>query len=220
MDDRAALQRLLVWLSPAFPIGGFAYSAGLETAIAAREVATPAELESWISGSLRHGSTHTDAILLAEAHRAAHAPQRLQELADLSLALIPARQRCEETLALGGAFLLAASAWPAPASPCWPDPCPYPIALGARTGAAGLPLDLTLVAFLTSLVHSQISVAVRLVPMGQTDGLMVQAALEPLVASRARAAAAGALAELGAIGYAADIAAMAHETLPTRIFRS
>ena len=67
MTDAAALQKLLTWLSPAFPVGAFAWSAGLETAIAERRVSDATSLEDWIGGTLKHGGMRTDAIVLAHA---------------------------------------------------------------------------------------------------------------------------------------------------------
>ena len=78
----------------------------------------------------------------------------------------------------------------------------------------------TLIAFLTATVHSQVSVAVRLVPIGQTDGLAIMAALEPQVAALADLCQHATLDDIGSVAYGADIAQMQHETLPTRIFRS
>jgi urease accessory protein len=219
-NDPAVVQRLIAWFSPAFPIGAFAYSAGLETAIAERTVRSATALENWLTASLHHGSPSSDAILLAEAHRAAAEPCRLAELADLALALIPAPERRAETLALGAAFRTAASAWPESIAAPLPDQCPYPIALGAIAARSALPLDAVLTGFLTALAHSQISVAVRLVPLGQTDGLAVLRRLEPEITAAVKKAENSGLADLGAIGFAADIAAMAHESLHTRIFRS
>ena len=69
MTDPANLQKLVTWLSPAFPVGAFAWSAGLETAIADRRVTNAERLQNWIEGALAHGGTRTDAILLAEAWR-------------------------------------------------------------------------------------------------------------------------------------------------------
>jgi urease accessory protein len=73
---------------------------------------------------------------------------------------------------------------------------------------------------LTAAVHAQVSVAVRLVPLGQTAGLQVVAGLEPAVAVAATTAANAGLDGIGAIAYAADIAQMRHETIGTRVFRS
>lgn len=216
----SALQKLLTWMSPAFPVGAFAWSAGLESAIAERAVIDSATLQNWISGTLAHGGLLTDAILLAHAHRAAADPAQLSGLADLCLALAPARERHAETLTIGGSFVLAATAWPSDVYARLPPSCPYPIAVGAIAAAHGIGLDAALLGYLTAAVHSQISVAVRLVPLGQSDGLEVMAALEAQIALLAGTAATAGLADLGAIAYAADIAQMRHETLERRIFRS
>lgn len=219
MTEPAALQKLLTWLSPAFPVGAFAWSAGLETAIADRRVADAASLQNWIAGALAHGGPKTDAILLAHAHRAADT-NALRELADLALALTPAAERHKETLLTGDAFATAAEAWPSDAYARLPRPCPYPIAVGAIAAAHSIALSDALLGYLTAAVHSQVSVAVRLVPLGQTDGLKVMAALEPRIAALAQAATTATLDEIGGIAYAADIAQMRHEDLEPRIFRS
>lgn len=216
----ASLQRLLTWLSPAFPVGAFAWSAGLEAAIIGRKVVDRATTEDWIGGILHHGGLHTDAILVANACRDWDKPQALADLADLTLALTPARERWQETTVTGNAFVLAAAAWPPAVAPVLPTPCPYPIAVGAMAGSHGIGTEDTVLAFLTAAVHSQVSVAVRLVPIGQSDGLAIMAALEPQIAALARHSAAAGTDAIGTIAYAADIAQMKHETLPTRIFRS
>jgi urease accessory protein len=144
----------------------------------------------------------------------------LSSLADLALALTPAAERHKETLLTGDAFVAAAQAWPADIYALLPDPCPYPIAVGAIAAAHGIGLGDALLAFLTAAVHGQVSVAVRLVPLGQTDGLRVTAALEPDIAALATSAATASLDDIGGIAYAADIAQMRHETLEPRIFRS
>ncbi|WP_127753602.1 MULTISPECIES: urease accessory UreF family protein [unclassified Devosia] len=214
------LQKLLTWLSPAFPVGAFAWSAGLETAIQTRVVHDRATTQDWIEGSLHHGGLRTDAILLAAAHRVADDAAALSELADLCLALTPARERHTETVTTGDAFAAAAQAWSRTGTLVLPQPCPYPIAVGAIAGKHGLEPGATLLAFITAAVHAQVSVAVRLVPIGQTDGLRIMAALEPAVAQVATLCGSAGLNEIGGIAYAADIAQMAHETLHTRIFRS
>lgn len=238
MTDPANLQKLVTWLSPAFPVGAFAWSAGLETAIADRRVTNAERLQNWIEGALAHGGIRTDAILLAEAWRvageAAFAASplptsplvgeatrtELQDLADLSLALTASRERWMETTVTGDNYVLAAKHWPSGILVLLPEPCPYPIAVGAIAAAHDIDLVDTLLAWLTATVHGQISVAVRLVPLGQSDGLRILAALEPRVAALAASAATATLADLGAIAYAADIAQMRHETLEPRIFRS
>lgn len=217
---RADLQKLLTWLSPAFPVGAFAWSAGLETAIVERRVRDRSTTQDWIAGTLHHGGMRTDAILLAHAQRDFSDAQKLAELADLCLALAPSSERHAETITTGNAFVEASAAWTAQALPAWPRPCPYPIAVGALAGSHDIdPMD-TLIAYLTATVHAQVSVAVRLVPIGQSDGLKIIAALEPEIATMAQLCQHATLDEIGGVAYGADIAQMKHETLATRIFRS
>ncbi|WP_423067374.1 urease accessory protein UreF [Devosia sp. CN2-171] len=228
MTTPAALQKLVTWLSPAFPVGAFAWSAGLETAIADRRVTSAERLQSWIEGALAHGGVHTDAIVLAEAWRVIRGDialgeatrTALSDLADLSLALTSSRERWMETTTIGDNYVLAAKHWPSDVLARLPQPCPYPVAVGAIAAAHAIDLEDTLLAWLTATVHGQVSVAVRLVPLGQSDGLRVMSALEPRVAALARTAATATLADIGTIAYAADIAQMRHETLEPRIFRS
>ena len=153
--------------------------------------------------------------------RAGEGPAKtLRELAELCLALTPAAERHKEMLLTGESFATAARAWPSDVYAHLPDPCPYPIAVGAVAAAHGIGVVETLIAYLTAAVQSQASVAVRLVPLGQTDALQVMAALEPRIAALAQAAATASLDDIGGIAYAADIAQMRHETLEPRIFRS
>ncbi len=216
----ADLQKLLTWMSPAFPVGAFAWSAGLETAMATGLVHDRDTTQDWIVGALNHGGIRTDAILLAQAHTAHDDADRLTELADLCLALTPAKERHAETTITGDAFVLASAAWPTSKAVTLPKPCPYPIAVGALAGSHGIDARATLVAFLTSVLHGQVSVAVRLVPIGQSHGLEIMAALEPEVAKLADLCLHAALGDIGSVAYGADIAQMKHETLRTRIFRS
>jgi urease accessory protein len=216
----ADLQKLLTWLSPAFPVGAFAWSAGLETAIVEGRVCDRASAQDWLEGTLFHGGLKTDAILLAHAHANHDKPAHLSDLADFCLALTPSRERHAETTITGNAFIDAAMAWPIEPKPNLPRPCPYPIAIGALAGAHGIDRRDTLIAFLTASIHSQVSVSVRLVPIGQSDGLAIMVALEPAIAQQADLCQHAALDDIGTIAYGADIAQMKHETLRTRIFRS
>ncbi|KKC37252.1 urease accessory protein UreF [Devosia epidermidihirudinis] len=220
MSTPGDLQKLLTWLSPAFPVGAFAWSAGLEAAIASRTVHDRMTTQQWVTGGLHHGSMRTDAILFAHAHRSANDKAALQDLADLCLALTSARERHDETTITGHAFVSAAKAWPTPVLDNLPTPCPYPIAVGATAAGHAIELHSALLAWLTAAVHGQVSVAVRLVPIGQSDGLAIMAALESDIATMADLCQHAALDDIGSVAYAADIAQMSHETLTTRIFRS
>lgn len=220
MSDPQKLQRLLAFMSPAFPVGGFAWSAGLESAIAEGIVIDAEATRNWLEGLLRHGGLHTDAILLCEAHRNAFDALHLGELAELCLALTAASERQEELRQMGDAFIKATAAWPVSMPAPLPSPCPYPIAVGAIAAAHGIDIHDAVLAFLTAQVQAQISVAVRLVPVGQIAGLEILVELEADIAALANFAKTATLDDIGTIAYAADIAQMRHEMLPTRIFRS
>ncbi len=220
MTEARVLQRLLAWASPSFPIGGFAYSAGLETAIARGTVRDASASRRWIADSIGHGSAHNEAILAAEACRTSQDRQRVAELSELCLALTPALHRHAESIAMGNAFAAAVSAWPGELTRLLPSPCAYPVAFGAVAGACGIGIETALIAYLTAYTQAQISVAIRLIPIGQTQGLGILVALEHLIEVEVRSLSSLTIDDLGSAGITADIAAMNHETLETKIFRS
>lgn len=212
-----ALLRLLIWLSPAFPTGGFAYSQGIEWAVKTRDVRCGASLAGWLSDHFRHGGGLGEAMLLRAAYRAAADAARLAELGELALAASVARERADETLAQGAAFLRAAEPW----RPRWlGEALPYPVAVGALAAAHDAGEDATCLAFLTAQASALTSAAVRLVPLGQSAGVAVLAGLEAVLIEAAARAREISLDDLGGCGFRAEIASMCHETQETRLFRS
>ena len=204
---------LLTWMSPAFPVGAFAYSHGLEWAIESGAVKDGAALKSWIEDLLTRGSGWNDAVLFARCWE-----EKPSELNELALALAVSRERHLETTQLGRAFRIAAGVFAAP--PLDDDEIAYPVAAGAACAAMGIGRDQALLAYLQGFSAALVSVAVRLVPIGQTAGLETLRDLAPVIASVASRASSASLADLGAITIAADIAAMRHETQHSRVFRS
>ena len=213
----APLLRLLAWLSPAFPTGAYAYSHGLEWAVESDDVTDEATLHAWLADVLAHGSGRNDAILLRHAHRASRDATTLRDIADLAAAIAPSRERRMETLDQGTAFIAAAAAWHPPQLP---PRVAYPVAVGALAGMHAVPEDATAAAYLQSLAANLISAAVRLVPLGQSTGLRVLAALEPGILHTAEASSIATLDDLGGCAFCSDLAAMRHETQYTRLFRS
>jgi urease accessory protein len=223
-----ALKKLLAWLSPAFPVGGFSYSHGLEWAIEDGTVKTAADLEAWVAAILRHGAGRSDGILLAHAHRAAVADDAaaLDEINALAIAFQPTKERHLEATAQGRAFLTTVAAtWPndrlAGLAGHFKDrPVAYAVAVGIATGCHDVPPGATLNAFLGAFAANLVSAAIRAVPLGQTEGQRVIANLSPVVEEIAATAATASLDELGGAAWRADIASMKHETQYTRLFRS
>lgn len=212
--------RLLSWLSPAFPTGAFAYSHGLEWAVETHDVSDEASLRLWLADVLAHGSGRTDAILLRHAHRAAGDATALATVAELAVALAPSAERRMEATGQGNAFVLAAAPWMRGALSALDGPVAYPVAVGALAGAHGLDEDAACTGLLQAFTANLISAAVRLVPLGQSAGLRVLAALEPEIIRVADATKGASLDDIGGFCFRSDIAAMRHETQYTRLFRS
>jgi urease accessory protein len=215
MTDQEALLILSQWFSPAYPLGGFAYSHGLETAIAQGHIATAQELEGWLRDVLLHGTGRNDAILLragfgcntAEAAFAVDAQAR---------AFAASAERIMETTAQGAAFARTTNA-------IWALDVPdltLPVAVGFAAQALKLPIKLTTQMYLQNFASTLVSAAVRLVPLGQTEGQSCLTALSPFCADIAKDSEAATLDDLFSSAFISDIMAMQHESLSPRIFQS
>jgi urease accessory protein len=225
--DAAALYRLLTWLSPAFPVGGFSYSSGIEWAVEAGDITDAESLRGWLAAMLTDGSGFCDGVFLAHAHRATEVADHaaLREVVELAAALVPSRERQLETSTQGHAFVeTARAAWNCPDLERALTHCGgavvYPVAVGLVAAAHAIPLQPTLHAFLHALVSNWISAGSRLIPLGQTDSQRVLAWLEPLVAGTSERARLASLDDLGSATFRADLASLRHETQYTRLFRS
>lgn len=211
--DSHSLLLLLNWMSPTFPIGSFAYSHGLEAAIAEGDVSSEDDVLQWIADIISTGSGWTDALLFASCWTL-----QAEDVNALALALSGSKERHQETTQLGRNFTIAASIWTGDEKP--DGDVAYPVAAGHACAACGVPRETAAMAFLQGFCAALVSVAVRLVPLGQTSGLKVLRALSPVIAETAARACNSSLADLGSNTMRADIASMRHEILEPRIFRT
>jgi urease accessory protein len=223
----AALYRLMAWLSPAYPVGAFSYSSGIEWAVEAGDIRDAEALRRWLAVVIAEGSGFCDGVFFAHAQRAAFSADdaALRDVAELAAAFAPSKERHLETTAQGRAFLETTQAvWPCSALDrlvaVWPGPYAYPIAVAVAAGGHGIALAAALHAYLHAVTANLISAGVRLIPLGQTDGQRVLAALQPVIAGTAEHALATPLADVGSAAFRADLASMRHETQYTRLFRS
>jgi len=241
----AALYRLLAWVSPAFPIGAFSYSHGLEAAVEAREVSDRGGLQSWIVATLRQGGGRVDADILRDAHRATEAgdPLALAEANRRGLAYRATAELALESRAQGEAFLAACNAaWReaqltpkrAPLSEAVTrqfeeeadvelfgrEGACHPAAFGAAAARAGIPLPVALLGYLQAFAGNLVSAGLRLGVIGQSDGQRIVAALEPVVIAAVTASLVRSSEDFGSATFAADLLSIAHETQYTRLFRS
>lgn len=218
---------LMIWLSPAFPVGGFAYSHGLEWAFETGDLADAEGLADWLDALVEHGALANDLILFAAAWRASGAGDAaaLREVAELALALANSAERRLETVTQGNAFAAAiAASWPCAALDAlrvaWPGDLAYPVAVAVAASGHGLPLGPSLEAFALAFVANLVSAAVRLGIVGQTDGQRVIARLAPALREAAARAELETLDDLGGCAFRSDLASLRHEAQYSRLFRS
>jgi urease accessory protein len=223
----SALYRLMAWLSPAFPVGAFSYSSGIEWAVEAGDIKDAETLQSWLAVMLSEGGGFCDAVLFAHAHRAiaTEDDKALRTVAELAAAFAPSKERHLETTAQGNAFVEAMrAAWGCAAierlKASWDGPVAYPVAVATAAAGHGIALEPALAAYLQAVAANWVSSGVRLIPLGQSDGLRVLAALEPAVAATVTRALSVSLDDIGSSAFRADLASARHETQYTRLFRS
>ena len=221
------LVRLMTWLSPAFPTGAFSYSHGLEQAVADGLVQDRAGLARWTETVVRAGTGRIDATVFTACHGAVTdgLDARLVEVAALAAAHHATAELALESTAQGAAFLAAVTAgWPCATldrlRALWPGPTALPVAVAVAAAGHGLPLVPALTAYLHAFAGNLVGAGVRLIPLGQTDGVRVMAALDPVVVEAAGRGARRPIDDLGGATPMADWASAAHETLYARLFRS
>lgn len=234
--------RLMAWTSPAYPVGGFSYSHGIEMAVEEGRLTHQAALVDYIASVLRQGAGRVDAVLFAQAHAAAELDRdrpeplcsgresrsptaTLDEIAELAAAWRGTAETALEATQQGGSFASVTAR-------CWPDArfaafaarhrgrLSHAVAFGAASGMAGMALRPALFAFLQGFCANLVSAGVRLIPLGQTDGQIATAALLPIIAACTDAALDATLEELGTAAPLLDMLSMRHETQYTRLFRS
>lgn len=227
MPNETALLRLMSWMSPSFPVGAYTYSHGLEAAVEQAGITDRRSAGEWITDLVAEGAGRADAVLLIHAWRAITNGDEalLAEVAAEAVALSPTSELALETESQGAAFLKAVdSAWPTDAvdllRKVHDGPVAYPVAVGVTAAGHRIALTETTVAYLHAFAANLVSAVVRLVPLGQTDGLRITSAIEPLLPKIAAVALATPLEQLSTSTLLADIRSMQHETQRTRLFRS
>ena len=227
MTDAGALYRLLAWLSPGYPVGAYTYSHGLEQAIEAGYVEDAGSVREWIGDIVTFGGGFSDTVFLAEAYRATERRDkvRLQEVAEVAAAFVASKELALETRAQGAAFLkITEGVWETPAfdllRSAWDGPVAYPVAVGCAAAGHGIALTDVANGYLHAFAANLVSAAVRLVPLGQTDGQRILAGLERDVEDTAMRALSTGIEDVSTATLMVDICSMKHETQYMRLFRS
>ena len=225
-----SLLRQQSWLSPAFPTGSYSYSHSIEWAVEAGHIHNRESLVDWLEADLCHGSGRNEAIFFIEAWCCAlnNDCARLLEVAELAAAFRGTSEFALESAQQASACLTTLlRVWPHPfmetLSELLSDLRIAPalsVVLGIRAARQEIPASLALPAFLQSYLANLITAGVRLVPLGQTDGQLCIAELEPAVLAVAAEAEQTTIDDLGSVAFMIDLASTLHETQYTRLFRS
>ena len=228
MSDPARL-RLFQLVSPALPVGAFSYSEGLEVLVQAGQVGGAEPLAHWLRAELRRGGVAIEAAALAGLQQQlsrwragdADAAAALLDRDGWLLAQREAPELRAQQRQMGQSLLqlLADLGFPLPAA----APCPglaWPAAFAWAACSLGLASPAVEEAYLYGWVANQISAAVRLVPLGPTQGQRLQLELAPLIAERAAALAVMDPGHLWNGGVGAGLAQLQHAELYSRLFRS
>ena len=210
-DKQRDMMILQAWFSPAFPIGAYSYSHGLETAIQDGLITDEVSLQSWISTLLLYGSGRNDGLFIKAAYEAE------EEANALCLALCTSKERWQETTELGQAFSRVANT---SYQTDLPDGLAYPVAVGQAARTMDLDLTLTLQSYLQAFAANLISVWVRAIPIGQQAGQHCLVRLYPVIEEVITQAAEASLAEVGSSALLLDLMAMKHEHSVPRIYRT
>jgi urease accessory protein len=151
----------------------------------------------------------------------------LKDIAELAAAMRGSAELALESTAQGAAFLKAiASGWPhlteVPALQrlSRATPLSYPVAVGATAALDGIAETTVLPAYLAAFCGNLVSAALRLAPIGQSDGVAALAALEPTIAAQVGRLRGTPFDTLGSMALMVDWCSMKHETQETRLFRS
>ena len=223
-----ALYRLLAWLSPAYPIGAFSYSHGVETAVEEGFIKDRASLAGWLQSVLADGTGRVDGALFAAAWRAANAKDWaiFDAVAERAAAWRGTSEMALESRQQGGSFLsITRNAWKHPDLDAvharLAGEIALPVAVALAAAVHGVALEMALCGYLHAFTANLISAAVRTVPLGQSDGQLALAALEGYVNRAVQAAVAvPSLDEVGTATPLLDWCSLKHETQYTRLFRS
>ena len=203
---------VMQWMSPAFPIGAFAYSHGLEWAIDKDHVSNGEKLQKWITDLLEYGSLRTDAIFISLILRG-HDVRKMNEL---SMALCPAGERLLETKLQGSAFAkVIEDVWQQDIGEL---SLPIAVALAAKNQS--IEQDLILPAYLHAFCSNLILAAIRLIPIGQTEGQRIMLELYTTISDLVQTASESEIDDLNSACFFSDVSAMEHEYLQPRIFKT
>ncbi|WP_459874518.1 urease accessory protein UreF [Halomonas shantousis] len=222
-SDDLALLGLLQLVSPALPIGAFAWSQGLESAFELGWVHDEATLGEWLDGVLEDGLSRCELPVLARQQRA-WAEQDGSRLDEWNAWLLANRETAElaaEDTRLGAALVrLLDSLDRLPAQPVMPVSPAYISVFALAAHQRGIPARDSLLGFAWAWLENQLAVACKALPLGQTAAQRLIERLRPALVNAVDVALALEDDDLGPALPGLALASALHETQYSRLFRS
>lgn len=223
------LAKLFQIVSPALPVGAFAYSQGLETAIEQGYVTRPDELSEWCEGVMQNNLVRLDLPVL-RAMLASLKQTDMAGLFELNLTILSFR----ETSELKNESTLMAKALLRLLNDLEYDLVDFNVAKNSSSNqdvdwvcAFALAVHLfeieteqALLAYLWSWLENQVAAAIKLVPLGQTQGQRVLLGLGDRLPVFAQQSLHLNVDEISNLSPGLAILSSQHETQYSRLFRS
>jgi len=218
------MMRLLQLCSPGLPVGAYAYSEGLEQAVAGGEIGDRDAALDWVGGLLEHSVARLDVPLFARMH-AAWTDHDEGEVRRRSAELLAYRETAELRAAdrwIGQALARLLAALEVAGSRGWERRAEASFAALFALGCCrfAVPVHPGACGLAWTWAENLVTVAVKLVPLGQTDGQRILFALGERIPGACAAGLELADEDIGASAPGAAIASSRHERQRTRLFRS
>lgn len=221
--------------SASLPIGGFAYSQGLEQACELGLVRDVKSAQVWISDYLLLVIARQEMPHWSAAYRASRDRDWLA-LVSVTQTLASLRETAElrlESQQMGHAIVRLYEQWNVtdhqvddgdfvgiPPNLMQVVQTDYTSAHAALCGVRQMPVRTAMAAWLWSWLDNQVLAAVKLVPLGQHDGQALLHALKPKLSDAVELGLATPLAQAGSAPIGLVLASTRHETQYARLFRS
>ena len=220
MKNFSNLLKLLTWNNQSYPIGSYSFSSGLEYAVEINIVNSAEELKTWLKDLLILGNLQSDAILLVEAWKLLHNKKDSQiiELNNFALSLNQSSERYIESLEQGKSFIKISTASWGHKFAC--NNLTFPLAYASSAVQENISLEDTLLSFLHSSICNLLAAGIKLIPLGQTQGQLIQVQLNDVIQKEYKNILKKNLNFIGNCGWVNDIVSMKHEHQFTRIFRT
>lgn len=218
-----ALLGLMQLVSPALPIGAFAWSQGLESAFELGWVKTEADLSEWLEGVLEDGLSRCELPLLARL-QTAWAAEDASAIAQWNTWLQATRETAElsdEDTRLGAALVtLLRNLGLLPDAKLIPREPGYITMFAWVAHHRQVPQRQTLIGFAWAWLENQLSVACKALPLGHTAAQRITEHIRPLLVTAVEVALQREDNQLGPILPGLALGSALHETQYSRLFRS